>query len=134
MNPRPLGSVGGLKGADFGVALQRQRDLVEAFEESCTTARVDLEAMHLSRGRSDRLLFQIDADATRALAVLDFHRERIDDLLVDHDRENSVLEAVGEEDIAEARADDGADSHFLERPHRAFPRRSASEVWAGDEN
>src|ERR1700733_11431043 len=84
--------------------------------------------MHLSRGRCDRLLFQIDADAPCALAVLDFHRERIYDWLVDHDRENSVLEAVGEEDIAKARADDGADSHFLKRPHRAFPRRSAAEV------
>jgi hypothetical protein len=30
MNPGPLGPIGGLKGANFAVALQRQCDLVEA--------------------------------------------------------------------------------------------------------
>src|SRR5580698_6441639 len=108
MNPRPLGPVGGLKGTNFSVALQRQLDLVEADQQTGAAARIDLETMHLSRGRSDRLLFQIDSHATRALAVLDFHCQFIDDRLVDHYRKDAVLEAIGEEDIAKARADDGA--------------------------
>jgi hypothetical protein len=50
MNPGPLGSVCRLKGTDFGVALQRQRDLVEALEQAGATARIDLETMPLTRG------------------------------------------------------------------------------------
>src|ERR1700742_640084 len=110
MNPGPLGPVVGLKGANLAVALQRQRHLVETFQKACAAARIDLEAMHLPRRRGDRLLFQIDSDAARALAMLDFHGKRIDDLLVDDDRQNAILKAVGEKDIAKARPDNGADT------------------------
>ena len=134
MDPRPLGAVGGLEGPDFVVAPQRQRDFVEAFEQSGAAARIDLETMPLSRRRGDGLLLEIDADAPRALGVLDLGGEAIDDLLVDDDRQDAVLEAVGEEDVAEARADDGADAHLLQRPHRAFARGAAAEIRAGDED
>src|SRR5579863_6993771 len=106
MYPGPILAVGDLKGANVGIALQRQLDLVEALQEAGAAARVDLEAMDFSGRRRHGLLLQIDRDAPRPLALLDFHREAIDDLLVDHDREDSVLEAVGEEDVAKARADD----------------------------
>src|SRR5580658_5986245 len=112
MYPWPILAVGDLEGADFGVALQRQLDLVEAFQQPGAAARIDLEAMDLSGRGRDGLLFQIDRDAPRPLAVLDFHGEPIDNLLVDHDRQDSVLETVREKDIAEARTDDGADAPF----------------------
>src|ERR1700679_3121075 len=134
MDPGPLFAVGRLKGADFGITLQRQRDFIEAVQESGATARIDLEAMYLSRRRRDALLFQNDADASHALAVLNFHGEPIDDLLVDHNGQDAVLEAVGEKDIAESRSDDGADAHFLERPHRALTRRSTTEIRTCDED
>src|SRR6202012_3395337 len=55
-------------------------------------------------------------------------------LLVDDDRQDAVLEAVGEEDVAKARADHGADAAFLQRPHRALARGAAAEVRSGDED
>ena len=68
------------------------------------------------------------------LRQFDLRGEAIDDLLVDDDRQDAVLEAVGEEDIAEARADHGADAHLLQRPHRAFARRAAAEIRSGDQD
>ena len=47
---------------------------------------------------------------------------------------DAVLKAVGEENIAEARADDGADAHLLQRPHRAFTGGAAAEIGTGDED
>src|SRR5579871_5029478 len=134
VNPGPRGPVAGLKGANFVVALQRQCDLVEALQKTGAPARIDLEAMHLPRWRGDRLLFEIDSDAARALAVLDFHGEGIDNLLVDHDRQDAVLEAVGEKDIAKARSDNGANAFLLKRPYRAFTRRPATEIRTGDKH
>src|SRR5450756_963649 len=102
MNPRPLGAVGRLKGADFVVALQCHRDFIEASNQSGTAARIDLEADLFSRRRCDRLRLEIDADAARPLGMLDLRRETIDDALVDHDGEDAVLKAIGEKYIAKA--------------------------------
>src|SRR5579871_5406092 len=134
MNPRPLGAVGGLKGANFGVALQRELDFIEALQEPGAAARIDLKAMHLSGWRGDRLLLQVDRHAACALTLLDFNRKTIDDLLVDDDGQDSVLETVGEKDIAKTRADDGADAIFLERPHRALARGAATEIRPSDQD
>src|ERR1700742_363061 len=120
MDPGPLGAVSSLEFSNFGVALQRHGALCEALNHSGATPRVDLEAVLFARGRRDRLLFQIDADPAGALRLFDFGGQTIDNFLVDDDGKNSVLEAIGEEDIAEARADDGADTPFLQRPHRAL--------------
>src|SRR6185312_17160730 len=88
----------------------------------------------LSRRRDDRLLLQIDADAPSALGLLHVSSEAIDDLLVDNNRQDAVLEAIGKEDVAKTRDDDGADAHFLQRPHRAFTRGAATEIRTGNEN
>jgi len=68
----------------------------------------------------DRLRFQIDADPPSSLRGFDLRGEAIDNLLVDDNRENPVLKAVGEEDVAKTRADDGADAYLLQRPHRSL--------------
>src|SRR5665647_1533856 len=102
MNPRPLSAVGRLKGADLLVAPQRQCDLIETFEQPGAAARTDLEMESLSRGRGDRLRLEIDANAPRALRVFDLSGKAIDNLLVDHDGEDAVLKAIGEEDVAKA--------------------------------
>ena len=44
----------------------------------------------------------------------------VDDFLVDDDGQDAVLETIGEKDVAEAGADDGADALFLQRPYRAL--------------
>ena len=48
MDPGTFGPVGRLKGADFVVALQRQRDFVEAFQEPGAPARIDRKIVPLS--------------------------------------------------------------------------------------
>src|SRR5689334_6546141 len=108
MDPRSRRAVEGLESPDFVVALQRQHHFVEPLEQSFAPTRVYLEAMRLAGRRSDRLFLKIDADASCALGNFDFRGKTIDNLLVNDDRQNSILEAVGEEDIAKTRADDRA--------------------------
>src|ERR1700676_3676484 len=102
MYPRPLCAVGRLKGTDFVVALQRQRDFIETLQQRGAPARVDLEMVPRPRGRDDGLLLQIDANAPCPLGAFDLRGETIDDFLVDHDGENTILKAVREKDVDEA--------------------------------
>src|SRR5262249_49933634 len=55
-------------------------------------------------------------------------------LLVDNDGQDAILETIGEEDIAKARADNGADTHFLQRPYRALARGAAAEIRPRDQD
>src|SRR5438105_2293432 len=102
MDPRPRGAVGRLKGPDFLVALQRQHHFVEPLQQACAPTRIDFEAVLLSRWRDNHLRLEVDADASRPLRDLDFCGQTIDNLLVDDNRQNSVLETVGKEDVAKA--------------------------------
>src|SRR6267142_315731 len=134
MDPGPFRPVGRLKGADFVIALQCQRDFIETFQQAGATARIDCKIVPLSRRRDDRLLLQVDADTPGTLGLLHLGGKAIDNLLVDDNRQDAVLEAIGKEDVAKARTDDGADAHFLQRPDRAFTRRTAAEIRTGNEN
>ena len=104
MDPWPRCAVGGLKGPDFVIALQRQCNLVEPLQQAFAPSRVNVKTACRSGRRRDRLLLEVDANASRPLRDFDFRGEAIDDRLVDNDRQNSVLEAVGEEDFAGADA------------------------------
>src|SRR5205823_9505787 len=109
VDPGTFGAVGRLKGADFVIALQCQRDFIETFQQPRAPARIDGKFVPLSRRRQDRLLLQVDADAPGTLGLLHFRSKAIDDRLADDNRQDTVLEAIGKEDVAKARADDGAD-------------------------
>jgi hypothetical protein len=98
------------------------------FEQAGAAARIDLEAVPLAGRRSDRLLLEVDADPAGSLGAFDLRGKAVDDRLVDHNRQDSVLKAVGKENIAEPRADDGADAQLLQRPHRPFAGRAAAEI------
>src|SRR5882757_7331458 len=98
MNPRPRFAVGGLEGPYFVVPLQRHHDFIEPLQQALAPPRIDLETMSLACRRSDRLSLQIDADASRALGNLDLRGDAIGDLLVDNDRQNSVLETIRKKD------------------------------------
>src|SRR3979409_1199604 len=98
MDPWPRCAVGGLEGLDFVIALQRQRNFIKPLQQALTSSRIDLKVVRLSGRRNNRLRFEVDADAPRALRDLDLRGETLGDLLVDHDRQNSILEAIGEED------------------------------------
>src|SRR3954451_19765144 len=97
MYPGAPCAVGCLKRRNLMLAPQRQRDFIETVEKSGAAARIDLKTVPHSRWRSNRLLLQVDANAPRALRVLDLRGKTIDNLLVDDDGQDSVLEAVGEE-------------------------------------
>src|SRR6185437_1648601 len=134
MNPGPRRAIIGLKGANLVVTLQGQRDLVEPQQQPLTPPRVDFERVLLARWRDNRLRLQIDPDPPRTLGRFDVGSKRIHDLLVDEDGEDSVLEAIGEENVAKAGTDDGTNAHFLQRPNGSFARRAAAEIRTGDEN
>src|SRR3982074_1500195 len=68
------------------------------------------------------------------LGALDLRSKSVNDLFVDNDRKNTVLKAIGEKNVAEARTDNGADSHLLQRPNPPFGERAATEIWSGDKN
>ena len=44
VDPGPLRPVGRLKGADFVIALQCQRDFIETFQQARAPARIDLQS------------------------------------------------------------------------------------------
>jgi len=134
MDPWPRCAVSGLKGPDLVIPLQRQRNLVEPLQQAFAPPRINLEPVRFSGRRNDRLFLEIDGDAPRALRDRDLRGEPIDNRLVDDDRQNSVLEAVGEEDIAEARTYYSANTHLLQRPYRPFARRPATEIRSGNQD
>jgi len=49
-------------------------------------------------------------------------------------RQNTLLEAIIEEDIAVAHRNDAANAESLQRPHGVLTRTAAGEVLPGDEN
>src|SRR5437868_14442045 len=109
MNPGPRDAVSRLKSANFVVALQCQCHFIEALQQAITPAWIDFESVRLAHRRSNRLSLEIDADPSRALRELNLRGQAIDNLLDDDNGKNSVLKAIGKKDIAETRADNGAE-------------------------
>src|SRR5689334_11242836 len=110
MDPGPRRAIHSLERLDLVTALQCECDLVEPLQETFATPRINLEGVGLSRRRNDRPRLKVDADTSCALSGFDLRCKCVDDLLVDHDREDPVLKTIGKEDIAKTRADDGADT------------------------
>src|SRR6202048_265797 len=133
MDPGPRCAISRLKGLDFLVALQCQGDFIETSEQSGAPARIDLEAGPLSCWRGDGLFLEIDADTPCPLCEFDLRGKAVDNLLVDDDGQDSVLKTVGEENVAKARADGGADPHPRQRPPRPFGERPATKFGPGNE-
>jgi len=82
------------------VSLQRQRNLIKPLQQSLPAALIDFEGVLSARRCSDGLRFEIDADPTRSLGSFDLGRQVINNRLVDHDGQDSVLKAVGKKDVA----------------------------------
>src|SRR5262249_37636727 len=109
MDPGPGGAIGFLERADFIVALQGQHYFVQSLQQALAPARIDVETQRFALWRRDGLRFQIDRDLSRSLRRLDLRGKIFSGLFVDNDGQDAVLEAIGEEGIAKARADDGPD-------------------------
>src|SRR4051812_33615645 len=116
----------GLVAVDGVGLLQRERDLVEAFEQA--PARLGLEFER--HGAAVEAHFErLEVD----LAITGRH-QRAHLILGQHDRKQADLRAVGEEDVGEAGRDDGPEAVVLQRPRRVLARRAAAEVGPGGED
>src|SRR3954470_16303749 len=118
-----------LEGLDRVLVPQRQADVVEAVEQAVLAKRLHVERVFLCLRRDHHLALEVDRQFVA--------RERVDLVeqachlrLGQHDRQQAVLEAVGEEDVRVAGRDDGAEAVLVERPRRVLARRPAAEVLA----
>ncbi len=123
-----------LEGADLVGLAQRETDVVEAVEQAVLAEGVHLEgdllADHLVAVLAhDDLAFQIDGQLV-AREGMDLVEQAGDRGLGQHDGQQAVLETVVEEDVCEARRDDGAEAVLVQRPGRVLAARSAAEVLA----
>src|SRR5690606_15768164 len=117
-----------------GVALEQcQADLVEPLEQALFSEGVDLEAIHLDVRLAHRLLGQVDAQPVARRGV-HLGEQAVDGRLVEHDRQQTVLEAVAIEDLGEARRDDRSDAPVGQRPGRVLTARAATEVGPGEQD
>ena len=81
---------------------------------------VDVERRDDSRRRHlDDEALHVDDDLGVGIGF-DRRPDLLDDRLREHDRDEPVLRAVVEEDVAEARRDDGVEAVLLDRPDRVF--------------
>src|SRR5882724_373682 len=132
-HPRHAGFVFLLERRDLVFLAEREAHFVRAGEQAFLAERIDREIVGRAVRRRDGLRLQIDHDMrTRGCleqpAQCRANLERLDD------RQETVLEAVVEEDVAEARRDHGAEAVIVKRPHRMLARGAAAEVAVADQD
>jgi hypothetical protein len=120
-------------GSDLVFVLKRQADVVEAVIEAVAAEFLDLELELQAVVVGDRTRFQVNREGV--LRMLRVALEQLFDVvLVQHDGEHAVLEAVVVEDVGKAGGDDDANAPVLERPRRMLAAGAAAEVVARDEH
>src|SRR6185503_7485150 len=123
-----------LEGADLVRVAQRKADLVETVQQAVLAEGVDVEAEFLRAiRRRHRLAFQVDRqlEPGKRGGVVE---ELVDLVLAQHHGQEAVLEAVGEEDVAERRRDHAAKAEVHQRPGRVLARGAAAEVLAAEKD
>src|SRR5690606_17960392 len=78
-------------------------------------------------------LLRLELDRQRLLRLRLSHHLGVRGF-VEHDRQYAVLEAVREENLAEARRDDASDAEVGQRPDRLLPARAGTESLACDQD
>src|SRR5713101_3824044 len=107
-------------------------DLVPAVEQALARKGLDFEV--ISEAVAAHLL-GLEVDGDLALWRLRGKVEQVADLpRRERDRQQADLEAVGTEDVREARGDHCAETRVLDRPGGVLARRAASEVGSGHED
>src|SRR5688572_7380964 len=123
-----------LERTDLVRVAQREADLVETVQEAMLAELVDVEAERLCAVRGGHgLPVEIDPQlktGERGGVV----EELVDLVLAKHYRQQAVLEAVGEKDVAERRRDHAAEADVHQRPRRVLARRAAAEVLAREQD
>ena len=100
---------------------QRQADVVPSVQQAFLAERVDLEWQLFAVRLHHALPRQIDGQLVSGKRR-DFGEEAFHLRLGQHQRQQSVLEAVGEKDVGERRRDDRAEAVIVERPRRMLAR------------
>ena len=88
---------------------------------------IDLERDRLAVAWLQALPFQINLDLERRL-IGGEREQRLDDLLIEHDRQQTVLDRVLPEDVGEARRDQHPKAIPVQRPGCMLARRAAAEI------
>ena len=109
----------GLIGGNFALVLERERDVIEPFEQTVPREFVDLKTAAESQIILYSQLFKIDGE----LVIRDFRSPACDlgsFSLTQGNRKQAIFGAVGGEDIRERGRNDGAEAKIRERPNRMF--------------
>src|SRR5260221_4339235 len=123
-----------LEGADLFRVAQRQADLVETVQKAVLAEGVDVETESLRAvRRRHRLAVEIDGqfETRKGGGIVE---ELVDLVIAQHHRQHAVLEAVGEEDVAERWRDHTAKAVVDQRPGRVLARGAAAEVLAPEKD
>lgn len=116
----------GSEALDLIHVAQRGGDHVKAFHEHGAVSRRDLEGPD-AVARTDFLRDQVDRELD-GRRVGERGHDRRGVLGADAAGEETVVEAVRVEDLAEARCDDGSDAHLHQAPDGVLAARAAAEV------
>ena len=88
----------GFKGADLGVFLQRDFDIVEAIHEAVLAERFNFEGNARAGGQGDALGFKIDGHFA-GLRIIRQRHQFIDLGFFHDDQEDAILHTIVEENI-----------------------------------
>src|SRR3954447_13599031 len=116
----------------FGV-LQREADFIKPMQQAVLAKRLDVESEARARWSSYALLLEVHGQAI-ARHCIDLPKQLVDRRGIEHQRKQSVLEAVVEEDIGIARRDHRAKAIVHQRPGGMLTRRAATEVLAREQD
>src|ERR1700752_3381838 len=119
-----------LEGADLVRVREREGDLVDPVQQAMLAERFDLEAKDVRAvERGNALLLEIDGEpeSRKGFGLVE---ELVDLMRRQDDGEQTVLEAVVEEDVAERGRNERAKPVVEQRPRRVLARAAAAEVAA----
>src|SRR5262245_48150841 len=128
-----LGFIGILELRDALAVAERERNLVTAGQQAFLPERVDFKPVDRAVGSCHRLRLKIDGDVASG-RLLQQGAEHRNPLGRQYRRQQAILEAVVEKDVAEARRHHGADAVIVERPNGMLARRSTAEIAVRDDN
>src|SRR5690242_14529900 len=112
--------------------LQRQADLIQSIQKAMFAERVDVESETLTTRRGNRLVLQVNIQPV-ALGRLHFAKQLIHGLGIEHNREQTDLEAIIEENISETGRNDDLEAKILNRPGRMLPAGPAAKIGAREQ-
>src|SRR6185369_11962114 len=123
-NPRLALLAALLVGLDLVGMPQREADLVQPFDQVVLAGGLHVEMEGLPGAGAHRLRGQVDREPEAGMRR-DLVKEVVDFRLGQHDRQQAVLEAVGEEDVRVRRRDDRLEAVLLQRPRGVLARGAA---------